>query len=259
MTELELRAHRIEAIGAIENLMSLHAYYHAADQNREELLNCWSKTRGDEIIWSQNFGRWQGMHKLMPMYAGDNKYTDAEWLKSKIVKAHPEMEEALKDIDGRALAEMPVHTLASPIIEVSADGMSAKGVWYTPGFALRHDYVNGTANVTWMWEKYGGDFIYEDGEWRFLRLLIGMDMVCGADDGCWTEPKKPMGPPPEEKKEVDPDDPDGKRGKSPAMGGAVTVEKDEPGRYTDYKPTRIPTETPRLPEPFESLDKTWSY
>lgn len=58
---------------------------------------------------------------------------------------------------------------------------------------------------------------------------------------------------------MDPDDPDGKRGKSPAMGGAVTVEKDEPGRYTDYKPTRIPTETPRLPEPFESLDKTWSY
>ena len=52
MTELELRAHRIEAVGAIENLMSLHAYYHAADQNREELLNCWSKTRGDEIIWS---------------------------------------------------------------------------------------------------------------------------------------------------------------------------------------------------------------
>ena len=84
MTELELRAHRIEAVGAIENLMSLHAYYHAADQNREELLNCWSKTRGDEIIWSQNFGRWQGMHKLMPLYAGDNKYTDAEWLKGKL-------------------------------------------------------------------------------------------------------------------------------------------------------------------------------
>lgn len=117
MTELELRAHRIEAVGAIENLMSLHAYYHAADQNREELLNCWSQTRGPEVIWSQNFGRWQGMHKLMPMYAGDNKYTDAEWLKSKIVKAHPEMEDEIKDLDGRALAEMPVHTLASPVIE----------------------------------------------------------------------------------------------------------------------------------------------
>ena len=57
----------------------------------------------------------------------------------------------------------------------------------------------------------------------------------------------------------DPDDPDGKRGKSPAMGGAVNVEKDEPGRYTDYKPIRIPTETPKLPEPFESLETTWEY
>ena len=43
------------------------------------------------------------------------------------------------------------------------------------------------------------------------------------------------------------------------VGGGVSVEKDEPGRYTDYKPTRIPTETPKLPEPFESLDKTWGY
>lgn len=257
MTELELRAHKIEAIGAIENLMSLHTYYHAADMNREELENCWSWEREDEVIWSQNFGRWQGLkNKLMPMYAGDNKYTDAEWLKSKIIKAHPEMEEAIRDLDGRALAEMPVHVLASPVIVISEDGMSAKGLWYTPGFALRHDYVKGTADVAWMWEKYGGDFVYENGEWRFLRLLICMDMSTGEPNS-WTEPRPPMGPPPEE--EFDPDDPDGKRGKSPAMGGGVSVEKDEPGRYTDYKPCRIPTETPKLPEPFESLDKTWSY
>lgn len=151
------------------------------------------------------------------MYAGDNKYTDAEWLKSKIIKAHPEMEEAIKDLDGRALAEMPMHVLASPVIEIAEDGMSAKGLWYTPGFALRHDYVKGTVDVAWMWEKYGGDFVYENGEWRFLRLLICMDMSTGEPNS-WTEPRPPMGPPPEEE-EFDPDDPDGKRGKSPAMGG----------------------------------------
>ena len=43
------------------------------------------------------------------------------------------------------------------------------------------------------------------------------------------------------------------------MLGSDTAANQEPGRYTDYKPTRIPTETPKLPEPFESLDKTWSY
>ena len=150
-----------------------------------------------------------------------------------------------------------MHVLASPVIEIAEDGMSAKGLWYTPGFALRHDYVKGTVDVAWMWEKYGGDFVYENGEWRFLRLLICMDMSTGEPNS-WTEPRPPMGPPPEEE-EFDPDDPDGKRGKSPAMGGGVSVEKDEPGRYTDYKPTRIPTETPKLPEPFESLDKTWGY
>ena len=48
-------------------------------------------------------------------------------------------------------------------------------------------------------------------------------------------------------------------GSTATMGGGVSVEKDEPGRFTDYKPTRIPTETPKLPEPFKSLEETWSY
>ena len=261
MTELELRAHKIDAVHQIENLMSLHTYYHAACQNREELDNCWSHERESEVIWSQNFGRWQGLNnKLYPMYAGDNKYTDAEWLKGKIVKARPELADVIKDIDGRGLSEMPVHTLASPIIIISDDGMSAKGEWYTPGFALRHDYIHDTASVSWMWERYGGDFVFENGEWRFLRLLICMDMSTNGDTGDWTKPRAPMGPPPEEE-EHDEDDPDGKRGKSPAMGGTVNVEKDEPGRFTDYKPLRLPERgiMPPLPEPFESLETTWSY
>lgn len=256
MTGLELKAHRLDAYSEIENLMSRHTYYHAMCHNREELNELWSIERGDEVIWSQNFGRWIGLGKLMPLYAGDNKYTDAEWLKEKIVKARPELADAIKDIDGRGMAEMPVHILASPIIEISEDGMSAKGVWYTPGFALRHDYVADTANISWMWEKYGGDFVFENGQWRFLRLLICMDMSCGAT-GDWTKPRMPMGPPPDEK--PDKDDPDGKRGKSPAMGGGVSVPADEPGRYKDFSGARIPVEMPRIPEPFKSLEDTWSY
>lgn len=260
MTELELLAHRLEAYSEIENLMSRHTYYHAMCHNREELLNCWTLERPEEVIWSQNFGRWQGMDKLMAMYAGDNKYTDAEWLKGKIYKARPELEEVIKDIDGRGLSEMPVHVLGSPIIEISADGMSAKGVWYTPGFALRHDYVKDSAGVSWMWEKYGGDFIYENGQWRFLRLLICMDMSTNGDTGDWTKPRMPMGPPPEEEpQEHDEDDPDGKRGKSPAMGGGVSVAADEPGRFKDYSATRIPVEMPKIPEPYENLESTFSY
>ena len=274
MTELELRAHKIEAVGAIENLMALHSYYHAADMNREELDNCWSQEREAEVIWSQNFGRWQGLRKkLYPMYAGDNKYTDAEWLKSKIIKAHPEMEEAIKDLDGRALAEMPVHVLASPVIEIAEDGMSAKGLWYTPGFALRHDYVKGTVDVAWMWEKYGADFVWENGEWKFLHIQIGMDIMANYGES-WAEPK-PMGgpggpggpgpaaPPPEEKKPEKKEVPVGKDGKklkvAPSMGGGMACPPDGPGKYSIYSRTRVPSEYPKIPEPYTTLSETFSY
>ena len=35
MTELELRAHKMESVGAIENLMSLNAYYRAANPDMD--------------------------------------------------------------------------------------------------------------------------------------------------------------------------------------------------------------------------------
>ena len=261
MTELELMAHRLNSYSEIENLMALHTYYHASVQNREELLNCWSQTRPDEVVWSQNFGRWVSMDHLMPLYGNDNWYPTGLSLKAQIAEAHPEIAEEIYNLDGRALTEMPVHVLASPIIEIAEDGMHARGVWYTPGFALRHDFIKGGASVMWMWEKYGADFIYENGQWRFLHLLICMDMVCGADNGDWSKPAPPMGPPPEEKKEAPKEEPeDGKKkAKSPAMGGGVNVPPDEPSRYKNYSATRIPTEMPPLPRPYKNEADSISY
>jgi len=256
MTDFELRAHKALAITEIENLMSRHTYYHAADMNREEVTTLWSQKRADEVVWSQNFGRWIGMHKLLPMYAGDDKYEMAAIQKQQILEIHPEYAEKLEEIDGRRLSEMPTHVLCSSVIEIAEDGMSAKGLWYTPGVALRADTGRDVQDVAWMWEKYGADFIYEDGEWKFLRLLICMDMSTGGDTGDWTKPRMPMGPPPEEKKE---EKKEPLKGASPAMGGKVSVEKDEPGRFTDYSATRLQVEMPRIPEPFKSLEETWSY
>lgn len=255
MTDFELRAHRVAALTEIENIMARHSYYHAAIMNREELETLWSKEREDELVWSQNFGRWIGINKLIPYYAPPSQVERGESIKSAFLELHPEYTERLKDLDVRGLSEMSTHVLSTSVIEVSADGMSAKGVWYTPGFALRsNDPGRDIMDVSWMWEKYGADFIFENGEWKFLRLLICMDIMAGADVSDWTKPRMPMGPPPEA-----PNDKKDKKGASPAMGGMITVEKDGEGRFKDYSPTRLVEENPRLPEPFESLDKTWSY
>lgn len=256
---LSLEAHRIASIVQIQNLMSRHSYYHAANMNSNELEDLWSKEHADEVSWQQNFGMWKSMAHLSPYYGEGHAETGA-YIKKQAIAAHPELAEALKDVDGRRLSEMPTHTLTTPIIEIAADGLTAKGLWYTPGYALRRNYVDETASAAWMWEKYGADFVWENGEWKFLHIQIGMDIMSNYGES-WTDPKPPMGPPPEEEKKPEPEtDDEGKElHKSPAMGGGVACPPDGPGKYQVYNRTRVPSEYPKMPEPYTTLAETFSY
>ena len=58
------------------------------------------------------------------------------------------------------------HTLASPVIEVAADGKTAKGVWMSPGHETAPDQETGKLRSYWCWSKYGCDFVKEDGQWK---------------------------------------------------------------------------------------------
>ena len=197
MTGFELRAHRIAAINEVENLMARHIYYHACCFNKEELDNIWTRLQPDEAAWKQNFGWWYTMDHIYPYYAPESAKIRGENIRLELMEARPELAERLKSIDGRKLSEMSTHVLSSSVIEIAEDGMSARGLWYTPGFALRG--FGGQLGVTWMYEKYGGDFIYEDGEWKFLHLLICMDIMGNGDTTDWCNPAPmggPGGPPP---------------------------------------------------------------
>ena len=269
---LSLEAHRIASIPQIENLMARHSYYHAANMNSNELEDIWSKEQSEETTWQQNFGMWKSMPHMYKYY-GEGHDVTGEALREQIIEAKPELKEELMapDIDVRRLVEMPVHTLTTSVIEIAEDGMSAKGLWYTPGYALRRNYLQETASAAWMWEKYGADFVWENGEWKFLHIQIGMDIMGNYGDS-WAEPKPPMGggpggpggapggPAPEKKKPEAPVGKDGKKLKvAPSMGGGMSQPPDGPGKYQVYSRTRVPSEYPRIPEPYESLDKTFSY
>lgn len=261
---LSLEAHRIASIPQIENLMARHSYYHAANMNSNELTDIWSRERPDDVTWQQNFGMWKSMPH-MSQYYGEGHAETGEALRQQIIEARPELKDDLMapDIDVRRLVEMPMHTLTTSIVEIAEDGMSAKGLWYTPGYAIRRNYLEETASATWMWEKYGADFVWENGEWKFLHIQIGMDLM-GNYGESWAEPKKPGGPdgppPQEQKKQEAPVGKDGKKLKvAPSMGGGLSCPPDGPGKYAIYSRTRIPMEYPKLPEPYTTLEETFSY
>lgn len=132
MTELELRAHRLAAVGAVENLMSRNAYYHAAHPNM----------------------------------------------------AAPASVPAASAPPGQV--DMPVRCLASPVIEISPDGIRAQGLWYSPGFSLHHDYLENHAEVQWIWEECRGYFTYENGTWQLSGQEFQVDMTA-VEPSSWTE------------------------------------------------------------------------
>lgn len=87
----------------------------------------------------------------------------------------------------RAVGTIFEHDLATPIVQVAADGKTAKGTWCSPGYethlwsgdddlvapgttpdAARHKERK--LEPVWCWGKYAIDFVKEDGEWRFWHF-----------------------------------------------------------------------------------------
>jgi hypothetical protein len=131
-----------------QNLMSLHAWYHSAFMNDVELDKLWAKEAKD-VVFAQNSGYWQGMDKIKAYYGA-----------------------AVKD-KTLTTGHFQMHTITTGVIEVAQDRKTAKGIFYTPGMV-------GTYNSgAWMWERYGVDFINENGTWKIWHLHVYSDFTDG--------------------------------------------------------------------------------
>jgi hypothetical protein len=69
---------------------------------------------------------------------------------------------------GEVPGQLHVHSMLTPVIEVAADGKTAKGVWDSFG----PNISNGNDIGNWLWVKYGVDFIKEDGAWKIWHMQV---------------------------------------------------------------------------------------
>ena len=64
--------------------------------------------------------------------------------------------------------QLHVHAMLTPVIEVAADGRTAKGVWDSFG-----PNINSGSDIgNWLWVKYAVDFIKEDGAWKIWHMQV---------------------------------------------------------------------------------------
>lgn len=206
-------------IHEINNLMSLHAWYHAALMHDVELEEIWS-ARDDIVLWFEASGRFEGP-------------------------------EAIKGGYGRAVGREATrgiftwHTITTPVVEVAADGETAKGIWYTPGIA--GFFKGDRGNFNWMFEKYAVDFIREDGVWKVWHMHVYSDI--GWSLGKSIDADGSMGGVPEVLRTLG------------ALGGPATGPAPEvPGEpYKTLGPATPIALRPRPPVPYRTWSETWSY
>jgi len=217
-------AQRANDLHELNNLMSLHSWYHAAMMNDVELEKIWSKR--DDICWAQNSGYWIGPESIKNYYG---------------------VQEDRKNTIG----QFAWHTITSSVVEVAGDRQTAKGVWYTPGIV--GGFKDDKGNFMWMFEKYGVDFVFEDGKWKVWHMHVYTDTAwpLGGTIASGAGPTEIMGT---ESTAVTGSD------SSSAMAIGMKRPPDiSKKNYFEVSPTTEVMLVPRPPEPYQTWSDTWSY
>lgn len=262
MSDLHTRIQR--AAGAIEceKVMSRHVYWHSAGIHRDEYEDYWSKRV--DITWGHGWGRQDDRHSYYFSYVLQ-KEENAFKTFLQIRDNYPDVANCPR-VD--SAAEYSNHLTTSPVIEVAEDGMSAKGLWYTPGFINAHASANGQVRSMALWERYGADFVYEDGKWLYENLRVCPDIGGNVGGGGYAyRVRMPMGPPPDmDKKDGAPGGATGapgasgekaKKMKNPAAQAMVAPCTEGP-LFTDWTKLTVPQVVP-IPEPYKTNETIWHY
>jgi hypothetical protein len=237
---LEQKVQKALDVQEVTNVMGKHAYYHSVGHHLQELKDIWVKENGAYAAtasFGQNHGYYSGIQRIKLAY-GDFNEKNRKANLERISKLYPEVKN-VKENEG--VGSLIMHTLTTPIIEVAGDGKTAKGMWYSPG-QVTEIGKDGKPMAMWMWEKYGADFVKEDGKWKLWHIHMYSDFAVAPGKN-WTDPAASGNP----------------------FSSGDTVEMPPEMRptiaettYKEWGPTVVPQLVP-MPEPYHTFSETFSY
>lgn len=168
---------RVWDIIEIKNVMAYHEYYHAYGQHLTELEEIWVKkpeNRATALCIHM-----YGWDEIVQQYGIDNVTS----MQAELNALHKEYPDEIPNTpDNLYRGRTLIHAIVSPYIVVADDGMTAQGLWYTPGMVggptnPQTNVVHKNAFCMIGYEKYGCDFIKEDGEWKLWHMFVCGDRV----------------------------------------------------------------------------------
>jgi hypothetical protein len=235
LEEVKKVAQRALDIHEIQNVMSKHEYYHAVGKHKEEIDDLWAHKTPGASFEAGDVGMTEGIEEVERIYVEGNKLRGKQQLEE-IRKLFPQIEDKEEN---EFIGNTVMHTLTTPVIEVAGDGKTAKGVWVSPGHltAMR----GGKLQAFWFWERYGADFVKEDGQWKIWHLRVYTDFLTPYEKS-WVENSLEPAPP-----HVEPE------------GFPKPNRPPTSPAYQEYSPTTRLQFEPRLPEPYRTFSETFSY
>jgi hypothetical protein len=234
-------AERAVDIQAVANVMGRHAFYHGAGKGCEELDAIWAKHPPTADTFTNPGGAWTGEH-IRSSYCVMNEVNEQKDLDA-LRKQYPEVPDGPASYGAGTFL---FHFLTTPIIEIAGDGKTAKGMWYSPGIMIGAQ--NGTDHQPggiFFFEKYGVDFIKEDGQWKIWHIQMFYDYTGPLEHGLAVVPVKEKNPVKE-------------AGEKASQDPRMKQDKGNPNPYQEWSPTRIPVMVP-TPAPYYTFSETFSY
>lgn len=229
---LELKTQRLLDIAEIMNVASAHEYYHGATMHKEEIENIWSKR--DDITWTNGTDKYASRKSFWTFYV-DN-------LKNFPIKG-----------------ALWYHMLTTPIVEVAGDGQTAKAIFMSFG-NVTGAMQPGQATSQWTQEKYGMDFIKEDGRWKIWHLRTYVDFYVDINKS-WADPKANIAAADTLSLQARNTDGSLKAGVEREAGASFeNVKPDEKKLfYPAYTTDRMPQYNPQIPKPYCTFSEVEAY
>lgn len=193
----------------------------------------------EDVCLGVNQGWYSGKEAVKGYYdALDEKIQLASDI---IAKAFPEKLSGKSREELYGVGQIGVKPVDTFVIEIAGDGQTAKGIW-----SLHGTYADITPSgpvSLWDWGYYCVDFILENDAWKIWHMQELKD-INSPTGGDWAA--EPLTFPEE------PDFAPMKDFQFPEPNVKATLRE-------TYYPGRPFTESPRLPEPYETFDETFSY
>jgi len=163
---------RWEDYNEIENIMGRLTYNEIVKKSDYIWDTFWCKNMPDPCLGFNN-GYYKGYDAIGEYYSA---LKDLDIIKAKVAqKIHPEELGSVAPEDIRGVGGINVLNFTTPVIELAADGKTAKGMWYLMG-GSGDFYTEEGPRGTNRWGRVAVDFIREDTGWKIWHMLVVLDI-----------------------------------------------------------------------------------